>query len=291
MNTRGTAADVPLADRAPHLLCVWQVLDTAASRDELVDAGVAALEDLAAAFGGRPLGTSTWRLADAADVPGWEAQPGRLLIATMRASTVIPQLRTTGGPMQVQLEPDQAQLLRDVAAGKVARHRRSRAESPGQGDDLQEAPGHGPGDLRKATGRLKPLRQQGLVVLEPGASDTEKWPWSTTKLGDTVLALLDRDAVDAAVDEDLADGEHSGLLGLPNLLAAADLGPAPVDPEDLERAAARIAELEHTLDEVLRTFVHRGHPGTEALQSSWIKAATVARWREVAYRRAGQVPA
>lgn len=42
---------------------------------------------------------------------------------------------------------------------------------------------------------------------------------------------------------------------------------------------ARIAELETLLDEVLRTFVHQGHPGRACLQSGWIPLEQVGRWR------------
>lgn len=62
-----------------------------------------------------------------------------------------------------------------------------------------------------------------------------------------------------------------------------DLGQADVRP-GLPRAEAdvrRIAELESTLGEVLRTFVHPGHPGRACLQSGWIPVGTVACWRAV----------
>lgn len=42
----------------------------------------------------------------------------------------------------------------------------------------------------------------------------------------------------------------------------------------------RVVELETLLDEVLRTFVHRGHPGQACLQSGWIPVGTVDRWRK-----------
>jgi uncharacterized protein (DUF2267 family) len=49
--------------------------------------------------------------------------------------------------------------------------------------------------------------------------------------------------------------------------------------ENGERAE-RIAA---TLDEVLRQFVHKGHPGEPCLQTGWISEKTVARWRAVLY--------
>ena len=57
---------------------------------------------------------------------------------------------------------------------------------------------------------------------------------------------------------------------------------------ELDDAAATIAnhtveinQLRHTLDEVLRHFVHKGHPGEPCLQTGWISERTVARWRAV----------
>jgi len=89
---------------------------------------------------------------------------------------------------RIQLEPDQVQLLRDVAAGRVARHRLRRGDSPADGDDYQQDPSRGPGGLRKARARLKVLAGHGLVRLPRGEPDAEMWPWATTDLGDAALA-------------------------------------------------------------------------------------------------------
>ena len=90
----------------------------------------------------------------------------------------------------IELDDDQQQLLRDVKAGKVARHRRSRTGSPALGTDYQEAPGHGPGGMRKAGRRLQGLQARGLVRL-PAANDHDRlWPWTTTVVGDAVLEHL-----------------------------------------------------------------------------------------------------
>lgn len=49
--------------------------------------------------------------------------------------------------------------------------------------------------------------------------------------------------------------------------------------------AYRMKELEEVLDEVLRSFHERGHPGYAAVRSGWIREDTVARWRAVLDRR------
>lgn len=46
--------------------------------------------------------------------------------------------------------------------------------------------------------------------------------------------------------------------------------------EEIERHRDRLAA---TLDEVLRHFVHPGHPGEPCLQTGWISVKTVDRWR------------
>ncbi len=92
--------------------------------------------------------------------------------------------------MQIQLEPDAQRLLRDVQAGKVARHRRSLSESPKFGDDFQEDR-FGP-PYRRATARVAQLRKKGLVELPDADPVAASWPWRTTRLGDTVITLLDK---------------------------------------------------------------------------------------------------
>ncbi|MFM9629398.1 hypothetical protein ACKI10_17445 [Streptomyces galilaeus] len=46
----------------------------------------------------------------------------------------------------------------------------------------------------------------------------------------------------------------------------------------------RAEQLARLLDEVLRHFVHKGHPGEPCLQTGWISERTVARWRETLYQ-------
>lgn len=58
-------------------------------------------------------------------------------------------------------------------------------------------------------------------------------------------------------------------------------GPTRGVVEDVEDLRARCDQLTATLDAVLRTFVHRGHPGYPAHQSSWIPDTTLNQWRQV----------
>jgi hypothetical protein len=53
--------------------------------------------------------------------------------------------------------------------------------------------------------------------------------------------------------------------------------------DQLRDAETRLAETRAALDEVLRHFVHKGHPGEPCLQSGWISEKTVARWHAVLY--------
>lgn len=53
--------------------------------------------------------------------------------------------------------------------------------------------------------------------------------------------------------------------------------------DQLRDSEARLAETRVALDEVLRHFVHKGHPGEPCLQTGWISEKTVARWRAVLY--------
>lgn len=93
--------------------------------------------------------------------------------------------------IRIELDDDQEQLLRDVKAGLVARHRARRGQSPALGDDRQQLPVAGPGNLRKATARMRTLRRMGLVELPAGDDAAASWPWRTTATGDLAIALLD----------------------------------------------------------------------------------------------------
>ncbi|HET9382568.1 MAG TPA: hypothetical protein VFP69_17300 [Streptomyces sp.] len=54
--------------------------------------------------------------------------------------------------------------------------------------------------------------------------------------------------------------------------------------QDRDQVAAVLAE-------VLRHFVHKGHPGKPCLSSGWVSATTVDRWRSVLQRCAGPADA
>jgi hypothetical protein len=94
--------------------------------------------------------------------------------------------------VNIELTKDMEQLLRDVKAGKVARHRMRRGQSPALGDDRQELPFPGPGNLRKAARRVALLKRYGLVELPAGDDAVVSWPWKTTELGDLALEALDK---------------------------------------------------------------------------------------------------
>ncbi len=69
------------------LLVLWPIVDEARSRDVLIDEATAALGSGCVDWldtAGRPApGPATWRIFDAADLPGFEWMSGQLLVATM----------------------------------------------------------------------------------------------------------------------------------------------------------------------------------------------------------------
>jgi hypothetical protein len=96
---------------------------------------------------------------------------------------------------------EQAELLTDVQAGRVARHRLGRNRSPAFGQDFQEVPGRGPGGLRKAAARLTLLRQCGLVRLPDGDPAAESWPWELTPTGTEYLEHIQEELHATAATE------------------------------------------------------------------------------------------
>lgn len=60
-------------------------------------------------------------------------------------------------------------------------------------------------------------------------------------------------------------------------------GDAAPTVEDWEQQKQRADQLAGVLDEILRQFVHKGHPGEPCLQTGWISEKTVARWRATLY--------
>jgi hypothetical protein len=65
------------------------------------------------------------------------------------------------------------------------------------------------------------------------------------------------------------------------------LDPATLWPQPcvdrIKELQRQVQETRSVLDEVLRHFVHKGHPGEPCLQTGWISEKTVARWRAVLY--------
>jgi hypothetical protein len=108
------------------------------------------------------------------------------------------------------------------------------------------------------------------------------------------------------IDGDVRDGVHVSLelavfnmtevkiekaqiylgRGTEELLLDAGWLPPTADVEggdlsaQLQATSDRAKELVSVLDEVLRTFVHPGHPGRPCVQSGWVEVERVGRWRD-----------
>lgn len=57
-----------------------------------------------------------------------------------------------------------------------------------------------------------------------------------------------------------------------------------INSDQLDALYARRDQLASLLDEVLRQFVHKGHPGEPCLQTGWVSVRTVDRWRTALYQ-------
>ncbi|MFE0651018.1 hypothetical protein ACFVZH_20755 [Streptomyces sp. NPDC059534] len=53
--------------------------------------------------------------------------------------------------------------------------------------------------------------------------------------------------------------------------------------ERASKADTRARALGETLDNVLRQFVHKGHPGEPCLQTGWVRERDVQQWRDTLY--------
>lgn len=169
---------------------------------------------------------------------------------------------------KIQLEPGSLELLGAVKAGKVARHRLRLPDGPESGQDYEHAPGLGPSNYRRATARLKPLKDKQLVHLRRGEVTDVSWPWVTTELGDTILDI-------AAKNPD----------------AGSEPAEDPTPELDIARletacrnARDRVAELENVLNSVLATFAQPAGPGQESLRASYITKDQLFAMRQVLYR-------
>lgn len=173
---------------------------------------------------------------------------------------------------KIQLEPGSLELLAAVKAGKVARHRLRVLDGPETGQDYEHAPGHGPSDYRKATARLKPLKDKQLVHLFRGEATDKTWPWETTELGDTILdiAAKTRDHESAAAE--VVDPATELDIARNALIVARRI------------ATDRINELENTLNSVLASFAQPAGPGQESLRASYITKDQLFAMRQVLYR-------
>jgi hypothetical protein len=100
------------------------------------------------------------------------------------------------------LEPDQIELLRAVAADRVARHRQRIPESPATGRDLEHQPESVLASQHRRVGpHLRPLSKLGLVELVQGEPTDTKWPYQLTEAGRLVLEALDEQAATADQEE------------------------------------------------------------------------------------------
>lgn len=102
-------------------------------------------------------------------------------------------------------------------------------------------------------------------------TDTE--PKATApSLREQLVAAIDNYPVACWTPGNLADRVLAVILPHGKLLG-----------DQLRDSEAHLAETRATLDEVLRHFTHKGHPGEPCLQTGWISEKTVARWRAVLY--------
>ncbi|WP_075737509.1 hypothetical protein [Streptomyces acidiscabies] len=94
--------------------------------------------------------------------------------------------------------------------------------------------------------------------------------------------MTDRHTVDSITSDDL-DALYTRIEQLEDLLRIAN---ETSNKSEAERARAtqRADELAATLHDVLRHFVHPGHPGEPCLQTGWISVSTVTRWRNTLNR-------
>lgn len=52
-------------------------------------------------------------------------------------------------------------------------------------------------------------------------------------------------------------------------------------PSELDRAAARIDQLEQLVVSILAQFTEKGHPGLPCRRTGWVQETRIAAWREV----------
>lgn len=124
---------------------------------------------------------------------------------------------------------------------------------------------------------------------QPDPAATEATQPTTSPLRDQVAAALLARIKQATVKPAPLWGGPVGSLLAANEFDLADAALAVVLPhgkslgDELRDSERRLAETRTVLDEVLRAFVHKGHPGEPCLQTGWISVGTVERWRAVLY--------
>lgn len=78
---------------------------------------------------------------------------------------------------------------------------------------------------------------------------------------------------------DLADVIRQALRTESGYCPSCGRGDITPTADEYEQQRQRAETARATLDEVLRQFTHKGHPGEPCLQTGWISERTVARWR------------
>ncbi|MGW2813321.1 hypothetical protein [Streptomyces sp. NPDC001415] len=92
--------------------------------------------------------------------------------------------------------------------------------------------------------------------------------------------MTDRIPLDSLTSDqlDVLYAELDRLAASVPLVCASDRHAAKVRGLEAERDRLRT-----TLDEILRRFMHKGHPGEPCLGVGWISERTVAHWRATLY--------
>lgn len=96
------------------------------------------------------------------------------------------------------------------------------------------------------------------------------------KVGRTIYRVVGREPSDADELIGMLDTRELAAFAVGRMNATSE---APL-------LAYRMRELEEALDEVLRSFHERGHPGYPAMRLGWVREDRVAEWRAVLDRRA-----
>jgi hypothetical protein len=125
-------------------------------------------------------------------------------------------------------------------------------------------------------GNLTPGREVIASAQRPERGRAREGPYRVgRKVGRTIYRVVGREPSDADELIGMLDTRELAAFAVSRMNATSE---APL-------LAYRMKELEDVLDEVLRSFHERGHPGYSALRSGWVREDRVAEWRNVLDRR------